>query len=722
MKKTLSLLLVIVMLLLVSCGGDGSTTHSHYDSDYNRKCDVCGEAVSCTHKDIDKNNICDLCKTSLAVCVVHFDADGDRKCDSCGAAVTVACDEHTDKDGDDKCDDCGADITVSCTAHTDGDKNGVCDTCSISVIVILDFYAVNDTHGKFANSAEFTGVDELTTYLKNAYNTDDNAVILSSGDMWQGAAESNLTRGFIMTEWMNELDFASMTLGNHEFDWGSEYIEKNAELAEFPMLAINVYDKATNKRASYCEASVMIERGDVKIGIIGAIGDCYSSISASKVTDVYFKTGYELTMLVQDEADRLRAEGADFIVYSLHDGYGSSSSDVTNMTASNMKGYYDTVLSNGYVDLVFEGHTHQSYIHKDNKGVYHLQTSGDDSGVAHVELALNFVTDEYNVSVTDIVWRSEYQNLADDPIVENLLDKYADKLAIAEKLLGTNAAYRNSEYIKQKVAELYYQRGVEKWGSEYDIALGGGYINTRSPHDLQAGKVYYGDLINILPFDNDIVLCSISGAKLKSQFFESSSSNYYISYGTYGESIKNNIDATATYYVVVDLYSLDFAPNGLTYVDTLAPDTYARDVFADFIEAEWGSADTDTGTGDGTDDGTDNPTYTITPIKTILDKLDEIYASDGYNVVTEPYYVKGTIESIVSTKYGNCTIVDENGDRIYVYGINDGNGNIYQNIASKPQIGDTVILYGVAKYYKKDDATEPVKELYETTLIETIEE
>jgi glycosyltransferase involved in cell wall biosynthesis len=74
-----------------------------------------------------------------------------------------------------------------------------------------------------------------------------------------------------------------MTLGNHEYDWGEDYILENYELAEFPFLAINIYDNDTNKLVEYCQPSVMVEKSGVQIGIIGAIGDCYSSISADKV-------------------------------------------------------------------------------------------------------------------------------------------------------------------------------------------------------------------------------------------------------------------------------------------------------------------------------------------------------------------------------------------------------------------------------------------------------
>ena len=35
----------------------------------------------------------------------------------------------------------------------------------------------------------------------------------------------------------------------------------------------------------------------IQVGIIGAIGDCYSSIASDKVQDIYFKTGNDLTAL-----------------------------------------------------------------------------------------------------------------------------------------------------------------------------------------------------------------------------------------------------------------------------------------------------------------------------------------------------------------------------------------------------------------------------------------
>ena len=473
------------------------------------------------------------------------------------------------------------DTETGCKKHADQDNNGVCDICDQSVYVSFDFYTINDLHGKLADADSHIGVDELTTFLKNARKNDENAIFLSAGDMWQGSSESNLTTGLIITDWMNALDFTAMTLGNHEFDWGEDAIKLNASAAEFPLLAINVYDRQTNQRVEYCQASIVVEGDGLQIGIIGAIGDCYSSIASDKCEGVYFKTGSELTKLVKAEAERLRAQGVDFIVYSIHDGYESTNnSTVTSVQGSQISSYYDTSLSNGYVDLVFEGHTHQGYRLKDEYGVYHLQNRGDNKGgISHVEISINTVTMASDVQIVELISVSKYQNLEDDPIVQQLLDKYEDQISKANEVVGYNSTYRSRDVMRQYVADVYYRAGLVAWGDKYNITLGGGFVSIRSPGYLSAGEVTYGDLQSLFPFDNDLVLCSVKGSDLLSKFINTSNDNYFIS-GDY-----DNINRNATYYIVVDTYSAYYAPNRLTVVEEYEKGIYARDLLADFIEA-----------------------------------------------------------------------------------------------------------------------------------------
>ena len=599
------------------------------------------------------------------------DTDTDTNND---ADSNVSSDSDTEIDSSDDVIDDTNDNSCKTNGHLDYDKNDYCDTCNEYLIVVIDFYAINDLHGKFCDSNAQPGVDELGTYFENRKQEDDHIVLLSSGDMWQGSAESVLSYGKIMVDWMNELGFASMTLGNHEFDWGEQIIKDNALLAEFPFLAINIYNKSTGMLAEYCSPSIVVDRGDIQIGIIGAIGDCYSSISSDMVTDVYFKTGDELTSLVKDESNRLRGLGADIIVYSIHDGYGNC---------------YDDTLSNGYVDIVFEGHTHKSYINTDSNGIVHIQGGAENYGLSHIEIEINSVTGSKNISAKNIVTNQSYASLDDHQPTELIEDKYADIIDYAYTTLGTVSKKQYSNDVTDYVAELYLKAGKEKWGNQYDIALGGGFLQTRSPYDLSAGSVSYADILSLLPFNNRIVLCYVSGLKLKSQFINSSNSSYHIALNDNFDT--SNIMSNGTYYVVVDMYTALYKYNGLTIVDYYDQTTYARDLYAQAIKD--GMLDT------GSSDTTTKPDteYTITSIKYALEEGEKLKAGGE---TTEYLYYKGTISDLSNLTYGNCYLTDEEGNTIYVFGLKDSYGNRYDAMSQKPVNGDTVIICSAIKKYK----------------------
>lgn len=457
--------------------------------------------------------------------------------------------------------------------HTDEDTQkengyGLCDVCGSDVVETIDFYNFNDLHGKFEDSDSTPGVDEITSYLEDRFYVDDHVVLLSSGDMWQGGSSSNSTKGKIITEWMNYLGFEAMALGNHEFDWGSDAVRANAAIADFSILAINIYDNETGERADYCEASVMIERGGVQIGIIGAIGDCHNSIAKDKNKDFHFKTDEELTSLVEAESKKLRSEGADVIIYLLH----SDDED------------YDIYLSKqGLVDVVFEGHTHQEYAKTDAYGVSHVQNGGDNSNaMSHVELNVNFANGDVVVTQARYIEHSECSSYEGSPVVGDLVDKYWDDISWIYDTLGYNASKRNSTAIGNKVVELYYKAAIELWGDEYDIVLAGGQINVRSPYTLPRGDVSYSDLQMLLPFDNAVYLCTISGSNLRAKFINNTSKyRLYIN----PDFDTSKIQDDKTYYVVADSWTALYDWAACTVVELYDGNTFARDFLAEFIKS-----------------------------------------------------------------------------------------------------------------------------------------
>ena len=442
---------------------------------------------------------------------------------------------------------------------------GLCDVCGSDVIETIDFYNFNDLHGKFEDSDSNPGVDEITSYLEDRFYLDDYVVLLSSGDMWQGGSASNSTKGKIITDWMNYLGFEAMALGNHEFDWGSGAVRENAAVADFSILGINIYDNETGERVDYCKASVMIERGGVKIGVVGAIGNCHSSIAKDKNKDFIFKTGEDLTNLVKAESTKLRSEGADVIIYLLH---------------SDDEDYDISLSSGGYVDVVFEGHTHQKYATTDAYGVPHVQDGGDNSNaMSHVELDVNFANGNIVVTQARYIKHSECSSYEGSPVVGDLVDKYWDDISWIYDTLGYNASKRNSTTIGNKVAELYFNAATKLWGDEYDIVLAGGQINTRSPYYLDRGNISYSDLQMILPFDNALYLCTIKGSDLKSRFIDNSDYRIYPSVSAL------SIVDSKTYYIVADSWTALYDKAKCTVVELYDGNTFARDFLAEFIKS-----------------------------------------------------------------------------------------------------------------------------------------
>lgn len=543
--------------------------------------------------------------------------------------------------------------------------------------VTIDFYAFNDMHGAVTDSKESIGLERTTTLLKNLTNN-QNAVLVSQGDMWQGSCESNSTRGELVTKWMKQLGFASMTLGNHEYDWGKQYIKSNAAIAGFPTLGINVIDNNTHARADYVEPSVVVEKAGVKIGIIGAIGDCWSSISSRYVNDVTFLQEEDLSNLVKAESTRLRKEGCDFIVYSVHDG---------NDGGGIYSGYDSTLSSGGYVDVVFEGHSHSDYRYMDDSGIWHIQSAGYNKTFNNISFEIDPSTGEKHYVNNHVYNTIDYDYLTPDATTTAIFKQY-DFASFYTSIGINNTGVKGSRRLKQDIANLYLQKGLAKWSSRYSIVLGGGYISCRDPYQLDEGEVTYAQLYNLFPFDNDIVLGSLDGDHLKRKFIETSNDNYFMAYNP--DFDLSSVQDDQIYYIVTDTFSSDYAPNAITEVATYSTEgIYQRDLLREYI-ASGAYYQEDVPIPDPTKGTALNP-YTI---------------DEAYEMCTNSYqwgWFKGKVSNLerASVKSGYMQDVyfkDENGTySVRAYKIYEYDGASSENAFL--QVGDEVLFYGALYFY-----------------------
>lgn len=99
-------------------------------------------------------------------------------------------------------------------------------------------YHTNDVHGAVTwSEGSSIGLDRVAAMKAQT----EGSILVDAGDATQGVPYASLTQGADIIDVMNEAGYDVMAPGNHEFDYGTEVFLKNAQSAQFPMIAANVY-------------------------------------------------------------------------------------------------------------------------------------------------------------------------------------------------------------------------------------------------------------------------------------------------------------------------------------------------------------------------------------------------------------------------------------------------------------------------------------------------
>ncbi len=373
---------------------------------------------------------------------------------------------------------------------------------------VLSIYSVNDFHGAIKEKASRVG-----KYLQdNKSANEQNTLVLSAGDMFQGTGLSNLHHGKDMVNIMNMMKFDAMTIGNHEFDWGLEtildYFDGNPENgeADFPLLGCNVIDKRTNKIPANMDSYTIVKRGDLKIAIIGYIGvGLENSIANNMVKNYEFKNP---TPIINDIASTVRQkEGVDIVIASGHDASSSTNRDLANLEGS------------GRVDAIINGHTHTKStgsIKRISDGILvpYVQAGSSGEYVGKIELKFNHKTKSVMSSkaethlITDLAKESAEIQTYVDKLVE-------DTASVFERVIGT--AGRDLNQFSGATWACNAMQSYVKENYEFcDVAFTniGGIRENAFP--IQENEVITVDRIyQLMPFDNTIKLVELKGKVLR---------------------------------------------------------------------------------------------------------------------------------------------------------------------------------------------------------------
>ncbi|MDE5715541.1 MAG: metallophosphoesterase [Anaeroplasmataceae bacterium] len=465
-------------------------------------------------------------------------------------------------------------LLVSCN------KNPIQTTPSNSdKVVNINIIEMNDIHGHVEQDAsKRSGISNASYLIEQIRNEDkaDNTILIGNGDMLQETAISRVSYGEVVISAMNQMKFDCMGIGNHEFDWGFDRFlqyfdgdETNGE-ANFPLLNANVYYKdqlltIENKVTS----SILLEKEDVKVGVISYIGDVYSSINANMTENYTFKAKpNQIADSVLTEGKALKDKGADIIIVNIH---GGNADDIKEYDANNL--IADLKYKENYlVDAVINGHTHTKQDGKIKRtggaDLPVVQSSGKLADFGRIDLTYNLNTkkvEKSQIRHIDVNSTAKYTME-----VENIIQDYyqRSKDVLEEVYCENQVSFYRGDALYEYAANLM----MTATNTTAAVCNTGAFRNR-----VDEGPFDFDALYSLNPFDNHIIICEISGLNLK-KFYDANANFEFVYTKDYGASIATDqmYQLAIVDYVYFSNYFAGYRTD--SYMDT---ELILRDLMAD---------------------------------------------------------------------------------------------------------------------------------------------
>lgn len=242
----------------------------------------------------------------------------------------------------------------------------------------------NDTHSRIEPLPEtdrtapgMGGVVRRATYIDGVRKENKNVLLFDAGDFLQGTPYFNLFKGEVEVEAMNRMGYDAATLGNHEFDYGLEVLEKVVREASFPIVSSN-YDFSDTPLAGLIPPYLILKQRGVRIGVMGINIQPRGLIAAEHYKGMKFldpvKTANEMAVKLREEYR------CDMVICLSHLGY------IADRRLAE---------SSRHIDLIIGGHSHthmkQPAVLKnlDDKDVVVFQTNGRGVHVGRLDIQLS---------------------------------------------------------------------------------------------------------------------------------------------------------------------------------------------------------------------------------------------------------------------------------------------------------------------------------------------
>lgn len=256
-------------------------------------------------------------------------------------------------------------LLVSCALHAATVDFRLLETTDLhSNMMDFDYYKDTPTE-KF-------GLVRTATLIEAARKEAANSVLVDNGDIIQGSplgdyvAARGLQQGEIHPVYkaLNTLDYTVGNLGNHEFNYGLDYLQKAISGAKFPYINANIIDIHSGKplfTPFLIKAKEVTDREgnkhQLKVGYIGFVPPQIMVWDKKNLSGKI--TVEDITETARKWVPEMRRQGADLIVAIPHSGL---SSEPWHAMAENSVYYLSQVPG---IDAILFGHAHAVFPSKD---------------------------------------------------------------------------------------------------------------------------------------------------------------------------------------------------------------------------------------------------------------------------------------------------------------------------------------------------------------------
>ena len=403
------------------------------------------------------------------------------------------------------------------------------DTAHIVVV------ATTDIHGRILgwdyvrDAAAPGGLSRVATALETLRaRYPNNLVLVDAGDLLQGNpfaayyGRYDKRQPQPIVDALNALQYDVVTPGNHDFDFGVDFLRNAAKQATYRYVSANIEDSTGGP---FFPQTVILSRGPVKVGITGfttpgvTLWDRAQLAGRARVRRIAGAAPLALA--------RLDGEGADIKIVLTHSGFGESTYDTAGVGPENDAAVFATL--NPKPDVVIVGHTHREVRDTVINGVHFVQPRNWAQSLSVVHISLRKErTAGSSWQITGI--RAELLPLATTPELPRFVRR-VDAAHQAARLwagasVGTSGPGFDGRYARVQDTPLL------DFINEVQRRKAGAQLSAAPVFDPQAGlpegDVRQRDLSGIYPYENTLRAVKISGQQLR-EYLEYSA-RYFRSY------------------------------------------------------------------------------------------------------------------------------------------------------------------------------------------------